>query len=65
MPLLQTAAMRGDEDLRARAAGVNVSGVTQDAIRTALAASDTDAWLRRLELLPRMARARTEVELIS
>jgi post-segregation antitoxin (ccd killing protein) len=65
MPLLQTAAMRGDDDLRARAVGVNVSGVTQDAIRTALAASDTDGWLRRLELLPRMARARTEVELIS
>jgi post-segregation antitoxin (ccd killing protein) len=34
---------------RARAAGVNISGVTQDAIRNALAAADTDRWLDRLE----------------
>jgi len=37
---------------RARAAGVNISGVTQDAIRSALAATDTDRWLERLALLP-------------
>ena len=42
---------------RARAAGLNISGVTQDAIRSALAGSDTDLWLQRLERLPR-----TEVE---
>jgi post-segregation antitoxin (ccd killing protein) len=38
---------------RARAAGVNVSGVTQDAIRNALAATDTDRWLDRLDQMPR------------
>jgi post-segregation antitoxin (ccd killing protein) len=37
---------------RARAAGINVSGVSQEAIRRALAASDTNAWLERLERLP-------------
>jgi post-segregation antitoxin (ccd killing protein) len=37
---------------RARAAGLNISGVTQDAIRSALAGSDTDLWLDRLERLP-------------
>jgi post-segregation antitoxin (ccd killing protein) len=37
---------------RARAAGVNISGVTQDAIRSALAATNTDRWLERLALLP-------------
>ena len=38
---------------RARAAGLNISGVTQDAIRSALAGSDTDLWLDRLERRPR------------
>jgi post-segregation antitoxin (ccd killing protein) len=38
---------------RARAAGLSISAVTQDALRTALAASDTDRWLDRLERLPR------------
>jgi len=38
---------------RARAAGVNISGITQDAIRTALAGIDTDLWLDRLDRLPR------------
>ena len=37
---------------RARAAGLNISGVTQDAIRSALAGSDTDRWLDRLDGLP-------------
>lgn len=34
---------------RARAASVNISGVTQDAIRSVLAANDTDLWLDHLE----------------
>lgn len=34
---------------RARAAGVNISGVTQDALRTTLAAFDTDHWLDGLD----------------
>ncbi|MGH3025724.1 MAG: type II toxin-antitoxin system CcdA family antitoxin [Gaiellaceae bacterium] len=37
---------------RARSAGVNVSGVAQDAIRGALASMETDVWLARLERLP-------------
>lgn len=37
---------------RARSAGVNVSGLAQDAIRGALASIDADAWLDRLERLP-------------
>ncbi len=37
---------------RARAAGVNVSGVAQDAIRGALASLETDIWLERLQRLP-------------
>lgn len=37
---------------RARSAGVNVSGVAQDAIRRALASLETDVWLDRLERLP-------------
>jgi post-segregation antitoxin (ccd killing protein) len=36
---------------RARAAGVNISRVTQDAIRTALAVMDTDRWLDHLDKL--------------
>ena len=36
---------------RARAAGVNISGITQDALRGALASVDTDSWLDRLERL--------------
>jgi post-segregation antitoxin (ccd killing protein) len=37
---------------QARAAGVNISAITQDAIRTALAAIDTDRWLDHLDQLP-------------
>ena len=37
---------------RARVAGVNISGVTQDALRGILAAADTDRWLDHLEQLP-------------
>lgn len=37
---------------RARAAGVSISAVTQDALRAALAADDVDRWLDRLDRLP-------------
>jgi post-segregation antitoxin (ccd killing protein) len=37
----------------ARAAGLNISGITQEAIRSALAGAETDHWLARLERLPR------------
>lgn len=37
---------------RARGAGVNISGVTQAAIRNALAAADTDRWLDHLDQTP-------------
>jgi post-segregation antitoxin (ccd killing protein) len=39
---------------RARAAGLNVSGLAQDAIRDALMSDETDRWLDRLEALPRV-----------
>jgi post-segregation antitoxin (ccd killing protein) len=42
---------------RAKLAGISVSAVTQDALRTALAAVDTNAWLDRLD-----RRAGAEVE---
>ena len=38
---------------RAREAGLNVSGLTQEALEDALAQTDTDRWLERLEQLPR------------
>jgi post-segregation antitoxin (ccd killing protein) len=37
---------------RAKAAGVSISALTQDALRSALAASDTDRWLDRLDGMP-------------
>ena len=37
---------------RAKLAGVSISAVTQDALRSALAAIDTDSWLDRLDQLP-------------
>jgi post-segregation antitoxin (ccd killing protein) len=37
----------------ARAAGVNISRVTQEALSSTLARSETDRWLDRLESLPR------------
>jgi len=46
---------------RARDAGLNVSGVTQDALEEALALKDTDRWLDRLEDLPRTAIAHERV----
>jgi post-segregation antitoxin (ccd killing protein) len=39
---------------QARAAGLNISGVTQEALRGALAGGETDRWLQRLEALPRL-----------
>jgi post-segregation antitoxin (ccd killing protein) len=36
---------------QARAAGINISGITQDALRAALGAEDTDRWLDRLDRL--------------
>ena len=38
---------------RARAAGLNISGLAQEALRGALMSSETDSWLDRLETLPR------------
>ena len=38
---------------RARAAGLNISGLAQEALRGALMRAETDAWLDRLEALPR------------
>jgi post-segregation antitoxin (ccd killing protein) len=37
----------------ARAAGLNISRVTQEALSGSLAHSETDRWLDRLEHLPR------------
>jgi post-segregation antitoxin (ccd killing protein) len=37
---------------RARSAGVNVSGVAQEAIRGTLASIEADVWLDRLERSP-------------
>jgi post-segregation antitoxin (ccd killing protein) len=37
----------------ARAAGLNISRVAQEALSSSLARSETDRWLDRLEHLPR------------
>jgi post-segregation antitoxin (ccd killing protein) len=37
----------------ARAAGLNISRVTQEALSNSLAHDETDRWLDRLERLPR------------
>lgn len=37
----------------ARAAGLNISRVAQDALSSTLAQDETDRWLDRLESLPR------------
>jgi post-segregation antitoxin (ccd killing protein) len=39
---------------QARAAGLNISAVTQEALRGALNRGETDRWLQRLEALPRL-----------
>ncbi|HET9094604.1 MAG TPA: type II toxin-antitoxin system CcdA family antitoxin [Solirubrobacteraceae bacterium] len=46
---------------RARAAGVNLSRVTQDALRGELAGLDSASWLDRLERLPRAEIAHDRV----
>jgi post-segregation antitoxin (ccd killing protein) len=38
---------------RARAAGLNISGIAQEALRGALARGETDRWLARIAALPR------------
>ena len=38
---------------RARAAGLNIAGITQAALRRALAPGETDRWLARVSALPR------------
>ena len=38
---------------RARAAGLNVSGLTQGAIEAALSAAESERWLDRLQRAPR------------
>jgi post-segregation antitoxin (ccd killing protein) len=38
---------------QARAAGVNISGITQEALHSALAALNTERWLDRIDRLPR------------
>jgi post-segregation antitoxin (ccd killing protein) len=38
---------------RAKTAGLNVSALTQDALRRALAGEATNRWLNRLERTPR------------
>lgn len=40
---------------RARKAGLNISGVAQEALRGALTRGDTERWLDRLEALPQLA----------
>jgi len=45
----------------ARAAGLNISGFTQAALSGALACSETDRWLDRLERLPRAGIPHTSV----
>jgi post-segregation antitoxin (ccd killing protein) len=46
---------------RARAAGLNVSGLTQEAIRAALAVGRTDEWLREVAKLPATGIGHEEV----
>lgn len=51
----------GDLAARARKAGLNVSGLTQAALEDALAQTDTDRWLERLEQLPRTQLSHEQV----
>lgn len=46
---------------QARAAGVNISGIAQEAIRGVLAGLSTEAWLDALEQLPRTEVAHDRV----
>jgi post-segregation antitoxin (ccd killing protein) len=45
----------------AKAAGLNVSGLTQQAIRSALSAGRTDEWLAEVAKLPRTAVTHDDV----
>jgi post-segregation antitoxin (ccd killing protein) len=45
----------------ARAAGLNISQVTQTALSSTLEHSETDRWLDRLERMPRSAIAHRSV----
>ncbi len=46
---------------QARKAGLNISGVAQEALRSALIRGDTDRWLDRLKTLPRLGVAHERV----
>lgn len=46
---------------QARAAGLNVSGLTQEAVRGALSVHRTDAWLEDLVGLPRTGASHDDV----
>jgi post-segregation antitoxin (ccd killing protein) len=46
---------------RARDAGLNISGVTQEALRDALAPVETDRWLKRLDAMPQTDITHEEV----
>jgi post-segregation antitoxin (ccd killing protein) len=39
----------------ARSAGLNISGVAQEALRRALASGETESWIDRLDAGPRVA----------
>ncbi|HEY6316281.1 MAG TPA: type II toxin-antitoxin system CcdA family antitoxin [Acidimicrobiia bacterium] len=45
----------------AKAAGLNVSGLTQEAVRSALSAGHTDKWLADVAELPRTAVTHDDV----
>jgi post-segregation antitoxin (ccd killing protein) len=45
----------------ARAAGLNISKVAQEALSNTLAHSETDRWLDRLDRLPRANASHTSV----
>jgi post-segregation antitoxin (ccd killing protein) len=45
----------------ARAAGLNISRMTREALSDALASNETDHWLERLESLPRVDVAHERV----
>jgi post-segregation antitoxin (ccd killing protein) len=46
---------------QARPAGVNISGITQAALHSALAVLDTERWLDRVDRLPRTEVAHERV----
>jgi len=46
---------------QARAAGLSISSLTQDAVRSSLAQTETGRWLDRLDRLPRSGVPHTRV----